>query len=79
MTHVVYRIVQHDGGWAYKADNVYSETFPTRTNARAAALRAAREQRTPGDSAAIQYEDSSGEWREETVKGNDRPSTDVVD
>lgn len=79
MAHVVYRIIEHDGGWAYKVGDVFSETFPTRAHAHAAALRAAQEQRTPGDSAAIQYEDGSGEWHEETAKGNDRPQTDVAD
>ena len=49
MAHLTYHIVEHDGGWAYKADGVFSETFPTHDAARAAALRAAGEQRAPGD------------------------------
>ena len=28
MTKIVYRIVEHDGGWAYQVDGVFSETFP---------------------------------------------------
>ena len=27
MTKIVYHIVEHDGGWAYKVDGVFSETF----------------------------------------------------
>ncbi len=26
MTKVTYKIVQHDGGWAYRVDDVFSET-----------------------------------------------------
>jgi len=79
MTHVTYDVVEHDGGWAYKVGDVYSETFATRTLAHAAAVRAASEQRTPGESGPIQYEDRAGRWREETAKGGDRPDTDVED
>lgn len=79
MSRVVYEIVEHDGGWAYKFNDVFSETFPTHAAARAAAERAAAEQRVPGPNEAIQYEDSSGRWHEETALGADRPSTEVVD
>ncbi len=79
MTHVTYAVVEHDGGWAYKVGDVFSETFPTRALAHAAAERAAREQRIPGETAAIEYEDPSGRWREETDPGTDRPETDVKD
>jgi hypothetical protein len=27
MPNVTYEIVQHDGGWAYKVDGVFSESF----------------------------------------------------
>ena len=30
MTRVVYSIVEHDGGWAYKLGGVFSESYPTR-------------------------------------------------
>jgi hypothetical protein len=79
MSHVTYTIVEHDGGWAYKVGDVFSETFPSRQQAHAAAERAAREQRVPGQSNAIEYEDSSGNWHEEQEKGDDRPRTDVKD
>jgi hypothetical protein len=74
---VVYRVVQHDGGWAYQAEGVYSETFRTHDAARAAAERAAREQRLSGDDAAISFEDADGRWHEELVHGEDRPETQV--
>ena len=79
MTKVVYEVVEHDGGWAYKFDGVFSEAFPTHAAAAAAAKRAAAEQRVPGETEVIQYEDEKGQWHEETAKGDDRPSTEVVD
>ena len=77
MSHITYNVVEHDGGWAYKVGDVFSETFPNKALAHAAAARAAREQRTPGESAAIEYEDSAGHWHDEFVQGRDRPDTDV--
>ena len=47
MAKVVYRIIEHDGGWAYQVDGVFSETFPSHDMARMAALRAAAEQHVP--------------------------------
>lgn len=79
MAKVIYRIVEHDGGWAYRVNGVFSEPFPTRDAARAAAAKAANEQRVPGPTAVIQFEDQDGRWHEETAPGNDRPSTEVSD
>jgi hypothetical protein len=77
MTKLVYQIVQHDGGWAYRVDDVFSETFPSHDAARAAADRAAREQRLSGATAAIAWEDAQGVWHEELAEGWDRPDTGV--
>jgi len=41
MAEVVYEIVEHDGGWAYKVDGVFSETFQSHEDALAAAQAAA--------------------------------------
>jgi Uncharacterized protein conserved in bacteria (DUF2188) len=79
MSHVTYAVVEHDGGWAYKVGDVFSETFPTHEAAHTAAARAAQEQRAPGQDGPIEYEDSSGEWHEEQESGDDRPDTDVKD
>jgi hypothetical protein len=79
MSHVIYKIVRHDSGFAYTANGVFSESFPTHAAALAAAKRAAREQRTPGDTHVIEYENEKGEWISETASGTDRPDTDVVD
>lgn len=79
MTKVIYEVVEHDGGWAYKVNGVFSEPFPTHEAAHAAATKAAAEQRVPGPSVVIQFEDQTGRWHEETARGNDRPSTEVAD
>jgi hypothetical protein len=77
MTQVIYRIVEHDGGWAYQVDGVFSETFRTHDAAKAAAKRAAGEQRISGEERGILYEDANGQWHEEISAGDDRPATDV--
>ena len=77
MTQVAYHVVEHDGGWAYKVGDVFSETFPSKELAHAAAARTAREQRTPGESATIEYEDGAGNWHDEYAKGSDRPDAEV--
>jgi hypothetical protein len=77
MAKVTYEIVEHDGGWAYKVDGVFSEPFPSHDEARQAAEQAAREQAVPGETTEISYEDEQGRWHDEVSKGNDRPKTDV--
>jgi hypothetical protein len=79
MTHITYRIVRHDEGWAYKVGDVFSERFNTHAEALQAAKRAAREQQIPGATHDIEYEDKHGNWRVETALGYDRPETDVED
>ncbi|NVO12533.1 MAG: DUF2188 domain-containing protein [Rhodoplanes sp.] len=79
MAHITYRIVQHDGGWAYKVDDVFSEPFPSHADALAAAQRAAQEQRIPDQTQVIEYEDAAGKWHTETAMGGDRPDTEVED
>ena len=79
MSHVTYKIVQHDGGWAYTSNGVFSEPFGTHAAALAAARRVATEQRVPGRTEAIEYETPDGKWHTETAAGIDRPETDVED
>jgi hypothetical protein len=77
MTHVTYKIVEHDGGWAYTFNGVFSEPFRSRAAALAAARRAATEQRVPGRTEVIEYETADGRWLSETAADNDRPETEV--
>ena len=77
MSKIVYEIVEHDGGWAYKADGVFSETFPSHDAARRAAERVAQEQVVAGSTTGISYEDKEGRWHNEVSRGDDRPETDV--
>jgi hypothetical protein len=77
MAKVTYSIVEHDGGWAYKVDATYSETYGTREAAHFAAVRAALEQRVPGETATIAWEDERGRWHAEIARGSDRPEAEV--
>jgi hypothetical protein len=77
MTTVKYQIVEHDGGWAYKVGDVFSETFPTHDEALRAAEIAAEEQEVPGETTDISWEDERGRWHDETARGDDRPETEV--
>ena len=77
MTKVIYEIIEHDGGWAYRVEGVFSETFATHEAARKAAERAAAEQLVPGQSENILYEDKDGRWHAEREPGDDRPETEV--
>ncbi|GLS31239.1 hypothetical protein SAMN04488498_12170 [Mesorhizobium albiziae] len=79
MAQVIYDIVEHDGGWAYKVGATFSETFRTREQATQAAKAAAAEQQVAGETQGIQYEDAEGNWHGEVVKGSDRPETEVSD
>ena len=79
MTRVTYTIVEHDGGWAYKLGEVFSETFPTHDAALAAARTAAMEQQQPGETTGISWEDKNGRWHKEIAKGDDRPIAEVED
>jgi hypothetical protein len=78
MTDITYRIVPHDGGWAYRLGEVFSETFADRAAAATAARRVAVEQQRPGKDVPIAYEDENGVWREELSDGDDRPTTHVA-
>lgn len=77
MSKITYEIVEHDGGWAYRVNGVFSETFSSRELAVAAATRAAGEQTLPGAPALITYEDEQGSWHAEVSSGHDRPETEV--
>jgi len=79
MSHVTYKIVQHDGGWAYTADGVFFGTLrdPCRSTCRRQARRrrAARARPNRGD----RIRTADGKWHTETAAGSDRPETDVED
>jgi hypothetical protein len=77
MVKVVYEVVEHDGGWAYRLGDVYSEPFANREDALGAARAAAAEQRAPGETTEISFEDADGRWHTEQSDGGDRPETEV--
>jgi hypothetical protein len=78
MSKIHYKIVQHDGGWAYTLNGAFSEPHPTHADAAAAARRAAAEQRVPGETTYIQYQTEDGTWHTELALGSDHPDADVT-
>ena len=79
MADIIYEIVEHNGGWAYKVGDVFSETFATHAEAAGAAERAAENHMRSGVDETIEYEDTDGVWHEEAASGLDRPHADVED
>ena len=79
MTEITYHIVRHDGGWAYKVGDTFSERFPSHDAALRAAQEAAARQEQAGETTGIVYEDPDGKWHEEVADGGDRPTTHVED
>jgi hypothetical protein len=79
VSKIVYDIVQHDGGWAYRVGKVLSEPFATRELAHQAAQRAADRQRGGVDAHDIEYEDSNYHWHQELARGGAGPDTEVDD
>ena len=70
MARVHYRIMlPHHGGWVYKLNDVFSEPFPAKSVALAAAKRVALEQHIPGDTTHIEYQDETGAWHSELSEG----------
>ena len=76
---VVYEVVEHNGGFAYKVGDVFSETFATHAEAHEAAEDAARRQQLGGSDEQIQYQDEQGLWHEERALGDRRPQAEVND
>lgn len=79
MTTTVYEVIEHDGGWAYKVGDTFSETFPSHDDARIAATKAATEHEQAGAAEEIEYQDPKGNWHVEHADGSDRPRTQIKD
>jgi hypothetical protein len=79
MTQIVYEIVPHDGGWAFKLGDTISQSFLTHEAAYNAAKRVALEQMRPGQTVGISWEDDRGRWHDEISSGDDRPDVAVHD
>jgi hypothetical protein len=79
MTKIVYEIIEHDHGWAFKLGDTISQSFLTHEAAYNAAKRAALEQTRPGETVGISWEDERGRWHDEISSGDDRPEVEVDD
>ena len=58
-----YKVVKHEGGWAYRLHATYSRLFPTQSDATAAAMTEAREMHEPGDDTQVHVRDGPCAWR----------------
>ena len=79
MAHYTYHIGQHDGGWAYRLGDVWSEPFPDHATALATAKKVALRQHVEGETAEIMYETADGEWKTEHIDRSEKPDVDVKD
>ncbi|WP_454286439.1 DUF2188 domain-containing protein [Rhizobium arsenicireducens] len=79
MTKVAYEIVPHDGGWAYKLGDVFSESFASHDEALEAARIVMQEQQVGDEPVKISYQDEKGKWHYEYSDGGDRPEVEIVD
>jgi hypothetical protein len=79
MADINYEIVEHNGGFAYRVGDVFSETFATHQGAHEAAQQAAQRQQLSGDDEMIQYQDADGKWHEEFASGDQHPHAEVKD
>jgi hypothetical protein len=76
---LMYHVGEHDGGYAYRVNDVWSEPFPDHATALAAAKAASLRQQLGGEDAEITFETADGHWQSEHVSGGDRPETEVID
>ncbi len=74
---LTYTIVEHDGGWAYKLGDVFSEAFSTHDEALSAAHQVVKYQKRGGETTDISWEDDRGHWHDEVSQGKDRPEAEV--
>ncbi|WP_312407069.1 hypothetical protein [Rhizobium sp.] len=79
MTTITYHVGEHDGGFAYRLGDVWSESFPSHEVALSAARTAAERQHVEGQDAEISFQLSDGRWQTEHASGGDRPETEIVD
>lgn len=79
MGKIIYEIVPHDGGWAYRAGGAYSEAFASHDEALEAVRIVVAEQQVGDEPVTISYQDENGKWLEEYSDGGDRPEIEVVD
>lgn len=76
---ITYHVVPHEDGWAYRLDDVFSETFPNHAAALAAARLAAERHEQSGEDRFISYQEEDGRWRQDVAAGRDRPEAVVED
>lgn len=78
MSKVTYEIVEHDGGWTYRVNGVFSEPFPSHDFAAKRQSAPPAGNRSLGDTTRISHEDKSGHWHDELASGCAWLNTELV-
>ena len=73
---VTYHVDEHDGGFAYRVGDVWSEAFPSHEAALRAAKSAANRQQVEGERAEITFQFADG--RSQTQQEVDGPESEVL-
>ena len=66
MSKITYRVVKHNGGWAYETDGTCSQQFRTRDAARQAARLAAAGHASAYATTPRTSESEEGQWHDDS-------------
>jgi hypothetical protein len=66
MNKITYRVVKHNGAWAYETESTYSQLFRTREAARKAARSAAAEHTRVRQTAPRALEHNEAHWYDDS-------------
>ncbi len=77
--HVTYHVGEHDGGWAYHIEEVWSDRFPDHRTALEAARVAASRQGTSEEDVLVSYQNAEGNWTTELAGNGERVDAEVMD
>jgi hypothetical protein len=73
MTKITYEVVEHDGGWAYRMNGAFSESFPSHSDAlQAATIAATAQQRRDVSDRSIVADDGRADVDELDLEILDR-------
>lgn len=78
MTKPNYEIVERDGGYAWKLGDAFSETYPTRDAASAAAIEDSARRQSGTARATAQSDGDARRWHNEMADNDTGHETDII-
>lgn len=78
MTKLNYKIVEREGGYAWKLGDAFSETYPTRDAARAAAVDDANKRQSGRGQTTAQSDGDARRWHNEMADNDTGRETDII-